>query len=96
MVVVHALFRIKIGYNILLGVMSSGFILSTNQSVISILFKTEYSPKCMLASSVVDRDLESRSGQTESYKLGFVASPLSTSSRSIKQKEQRLIGSESG
>ena len=70
MVVVHALFKINIGYNILLGVMTSGFILSTNQSVISILFKTEYSPKYMLASSVVDRDYKD-------YKLAFVASPLS-------------------
>jgi len=54
-VVVHALFKMKIGYNILLGVMSSGLILSTNQSAISILFKAEYSPKYVLASSVVDR-----------------------------------------
>jgi len=75
--VYNNLIKIKIGYNILLGVMSSGFILSTNQSVISILFKTEYSPKYMLASSVVDRDLESRSGQTKNYKLAFVVSPLS-------------------
>ena len=96
MVVVHALFKLNIGYNILLGVMSSGFILSTNQSVISILFKTEYSPKYILASSVGDRDFEPRSGQTKNYKLAFVASPLSTPPRSIKQKEQRLIGSESG
>jgi hypothetical protein len=64
--VYNNLIKIKIGYNILLGVMSSGFLLSTNQSVISILFKTEYSPKYMLVSSAVDRDLES-----------FVVSPLS-------------------
>jgi hypothetical protein len=33
----------------------------------------------VLASSVVDRGFESRSGQTEDYKIGIVAaSPLST------------------
>jgi len=40
----------------------------------------------------VDRGFEPRSGQTK--KLVFVASPLLASS--IKNKEQRLVGSESG
>ena len=32
----------------------------------------------VLATSVVDRELESRLGQTKDYKLVFVVSPLST------------------
>ena len=44
----------------------------------------------VLASSAVDRGFESRSGQTKTIQLVFVGSPLS-----IKEKEQRLIGSES-
>jgi hypothetical protein len=40
----------------------------------------------LLASSVVDRGFESWSGQTKDYKIGIC---------SIKEKEQRLVGSES-
>jgi hypothetical protein len=32
----------------------------------------------VLASSVVDRGFEQRLGETKDYKIGFVASPLST------------------
>ena len=46
----------------------------------------------VLSPSTVDRDFEpGRSGQT--IQLVFVAPPLSTS---IKEKEQRLVGLESG
>jgi hypothetical protein len=40
----------------------------------------------VFASSAVDRGFEPRSGQPKDYKIAF----------SIKEKEQRLIGSESG
>ena len=46
----------------------------------------------LLAQSVVDHGLEPRSGQTKDYKLVFVASLLSSS---IKEKKQRMVGSES-
>ena len=42
----------------------------------------------MLISSVVDRGLELRTDQTKDYKIGI--------SCSIKEKKQRLVGSESG
>ena len=45
----------------------------------------------MLASSVVDRWFEPRSGQTKDYKIGVCC----FSAGSIKKKEQRLVGSES-
>jgi hypothetical protein len=44
----------------------------------------------VLASSVVDRWFESRSSQTKKYLL------LLCYARSIKEKEQILVGSESG
>ena len=40
-----------------------------------------------LASSVVDRGFEPRSGQTKDYKMVFVASPLSTQLLSRKSKD---------
>jgi hypothetical protein len=45
----------------------------------------------MLASSVVDRGFESWSGQTKDNKIGICC----FSAISIKEKEQRLVGSES-
>ena len=47
----------------------------------------------MLASSAVDCGFEPRPDQTKTTQLVFVASLLSTI---IKEKEQRLVGSESG
>ena len=47
----------------------------------------------VLDSKAVDHEFELRSGQTEDYKfLVFVASPLT---RSNKEKEQKLDGSQS-
>ena len=48
----------------------------------------------VLALSVVDRGFEPRSGQTKDYKIGI--SCFSRQAHSIKEKDQRLIGSESG
>jgi hypothetical protein len=49
----------------------------------------------VLASGVVDRGLEPRSSQTKDYKIGICC--FSTiKARSIKEKEQRLVGLESG
>jgi hypothetical protein len=45
----------------------------------------------MLASSVVEHGCERRSGHTKDYQIGFLLLL-----RSIKEKEQLLIGSESG
>jgi hypothetical protein len=47
----------------------------------------------MLASSVVDRGYKPRSGQTKDYEIGICCF---SAKRSIKEKEQRLVGSESG
>ena len=48
----------------------------------------------VLASSVIDRGFEPRSGQTKDYKIGICC--LSTiKARIIKEKEQRLVGLES-
>jgi hypothetical protein len=47
----------------------------------------------MLTSSVVDRGFEPRSGQTKDYKIGILL--LLRQAHSIKEKEQRLFGSES-
>jgi len=47
-----------------------------------------------LASSAVDSELESRSGQAKDYKNWYLL--LLRLARSIKEKEQRLVGSESG
>jgi hypothetical protein len=46
-----------------------------------------------LASSGVDRGFKPRSGQTEDYILVLL---LLHYARNIKEKEQRLVGSESG
>ena len=48
----------------------------------------------MLASSVVDREFESRSVQTKDYKIGICCF-LSLEAQSIKEKEKRLVGAES-
>ena len=48
----------------------------------------------VLAWSVVDRGFETRSGQTKDYNIGICC--FSAKPRSIKKKEQRLVGSESG
>ena len=50
-------------------------------------------PVSVLVPSVLYRGLEAQSGQTKTIKLVFVASPLSMR---IKEKDQRLVGSESG
>ena len=50
----------------------------------------------VLPSSAVDRGFESRSGKPKTIKLVFVASPLSMQYYTIKEKEQRLVGSVSG
>ena len=48
----------------------------------------------VLASSVIDRGFEPRSGQTKDYKIGICC--LSTIKACIiKEKEQRLVGLES-
>ena len=47
----------------------------------------------VLASSAIDCGFEPRSGQTKEYKIGIYC--FSTKPRSIKEKEQRLFGSES-
>ena len=47
----------------------------------------------VLASSVVDRGFESRSGQTKDYAIGICC--FSAKHTGIKEKEQRLVGSES-
>ena len=49
----------------------------------------------MLASSVVDRRFEPRSSQTKDYKIGIYCFS-NNYAWSIKEKEQRLVGSESG
>ena len=46
----------------------------------------------VLVSSAVDRVFELRSGQTKNYKTCC----FSTKKRIIKEKEQMLVGSESG
>jgi len=48
----------------------------------------------MLASSAVDRGFEHRSGQTKDYKIDINLFLLRLT-HSIKEKEQRLVGSES-
>ena len=45
----------------------------------------------VLASSAVDREIELRSGHTEDYEIGSCC----FSAHSIKEQEQRLVGSES-
>ena len=47
----------------------------------------------VFASSARDRGFEPRSGQTKDYKIGIV---LLRFAHSIKEKEQRLVGSQSG
>ena len=47
----------------------------------------------VLASSVVVSGFVSRSGQTKDYKIGIW---YFSAKRSIKEKEQRLVGSQSG
>ena len=47
----------------------------------------------VFASSAVDRGFEPQSSQTKDYEIVIVASPLSTQH---KEREQRLVGSESG
>jgi hypothetical protein len=47
----------------------------------------------MLASSVVDRGFEPRSGQTKDYEIGICCFSA-IKARSFKEKEQRLVGSE--
>ena len=47
----------------------------------------------VLTSSVVDRGFEPRSGQTKDYEIGIML--LLRLARNIKEKEQRLVGSES-
>ena len=47
----------------------------------------------VLASSAIDCGFEPRSGQTKEYKIVIYC--FSTKPRSIKEKEQRLFGSES-
>ena len=47
----------------------------------------------MLASSGVDRGFDPKSGQTKEYKIGICC--FSAKACSIKEKEQRLVGSES-
>ena len=50
----------------------------------------------VLALSVVDRGFEPRSGQTNDYKIGICCfSAKHAASRSIREKEQILVGSES-
>ena len=46
----------------------------------------------MLASSVVDRGFDPRPGQTIEYKIGICC--FSDKQGRIKEKEQRLVGSE--
>ena len=46
------------------------------------------------ASSVVDREFENRLGQAKDYKLGICC--FSAKHATFKEKEQRLVGSESG
>ena len=49
----------------------------------------------VLASSVGDREFESRSGQTKDYKIGIAC--FSAKHASLRrEREQRLVGSESG
>ena len=48
----------------------------------------------VLASSTVDRGFEPRSGQIKHYKIGICC--FSVKPRSIREKEQRLVGMESG
>jgi hypothetical protein len=48
----------------------------------------------MLASSVVDRGFEPRSGQTKDYKIGICCFSAKHAAL-IKEKEQTLVGSES-
>ena len=50
----------------------------------------------VLASNAVDRGLEPRSGQTKDYKIGICCFSAKHAARSIKEKEQRLVVSESG
>jgi hypothetical protein len=47
----------------------------------------------VLATSAVDRKFKPRSGQTKDYKIGICC--FSAKARSIKEKEQRLVGSKS-
>ena len=49
----------------------------------------------VFSSSVVDRGFETRSGQTKDYKIGICCLSVKHV-RSIKEKEQTLVGSESG
>ena len=44
----------------------------------------------VLASSAVDRGFEPRSGQTKDFKIGMCCKACN-----IKEKEQRMVGSES-
>jgi hypothetical protein len=44
----------------------------------------------VLASSAVERAFEPRSGETKEYKIGICC--FSAKARSIKEKEQRLVG----
>ena len=47
----------------------------------------------VLVSSEVERGFEPQSGQTKDYKIGICCFPRKA--YSIKEKEQRLVGSES-
>jgi hypothetical protein len=47
----------------------------------------------VLASSAVNRGFEPQLGQTKDYKIGIWCF---SAKRSIKEKEQRLVGSQSG
>ena len=49
----------------------------------------------VLASSVVDRGFEHQSGQTKDYKIGICCF-CAKHAALIKEKQQRLVGSESG
>ena len=48
----------------------------------------------VLSSSAVDRGFEARSGQTKDYNIGICC--FSAKHAALKEKEQRLVGSESG
>ena len=50
----------------------------------------------VLSSSVVDHGFEPRSCQTKEYKIGICCFSTKHAALRIKEKEQRLVGSESG
>ena len=49
----------------------------------------------VLASSVVDRMFEPRSGQAKDYKIGICCFSAKHAALNFKDNEQRLVGSES-